>query len=250
MTKYAIINVKSIDGSIFYVKGGEERVYNILLLEEDGIKNSRVEDYMQLSGYRVTRRQLSYPDEYKPLFQDMDMVVIECEVASVHYELCVYLRRITWIPLIVIANSAEEWEKIKMFQAGIDDYIEVPFQQAEMIARIKAHIERYHRLTRPFGIIEVGDIRIDAIDRQVSVRGEYVHFRAKEFALLLYLAQRPNQIVSKEELYKAVWHDDDGYGEYNTVAVHVKRVRQLIEKDVKNPKYIETIWGIGYRLLG
>ncbi|MCM1499921.1 MAG: winged helix-turn-helix domain-containing protein [Clostridium sp.] len=225
-------------------------MYNILLLEEDGTKDSRVWDYMQLSGYQVTRRQLSYVDEYKPLLQDMDLLAIECEVASVHYEFCVHLRSITWMPIIVIAKSDEEWEKVKMFQAGIDDYIEVPFRQAEMIARIKAHIERYYRLTRPFGIIEVGEIRINAIDRQVSVRGEYVHFRAKEFALLLYLAQRPNQIISKEELYKAVWHDDDGYGEYNTVAVHVKRIRQLIEKDVKNPKYIETIWGIGYRLLG
>ena len=122
-----------------------------------------------------------------------------------------------------------------------------PYWQGEFLARIQAHIERYKSLTRPFGMISVDGLEINAFSRRVLLEGKEIELRLKEFDVLLYLAQHMDRAVTKKEIYEEIWKDNLADGFYNTVAVHVKRIRAKIEKDVENPRYIQTVWGIGYQ---
>ena len=152
---------------------------------------------------------------------------------------------------MVITDNLNEWDKVKMFQAGADDYLVSPYMQTELMARIRAHINFYHRLTGPHGIITVRELVINAFAREVYLKGQQVFLRLKEFEILLYFAQNPNYIISKEEIYHEVWKTEDMPGTYsNTVAVHVRRIREKIEEDLYHPQYLETVWGYGYRFLG
>ena len=112
---------------------------------------------------------------------------------------------------------------------------------------MQAHIARYRRLTRPFGYIRVRGLCIEVLSRRVLLDNEEVFFTAREFDVLLYLAQRADEVVSKQDLYIAVWEDQLGDGYYNSVSAYIKKIRKKIERDPENPQYIETIWGIGYR---
>ena len=119
-----------------------------------------------------------------------------------------------------------------------------------MVARVKAHLSRYERLTevREFQnhIVEIRDLKIDKTSRRIWIRGEEKSFTAKEFDLLTFLATNPNRVFSKEELFKRIW-DMDSVGDIATVTVHIKKIREKVELDTTKPQYIETIWGVGYR---
>lgn len=238
---------------IAFLLGVDERrcgLYSILLLHEMEGCYSRICDYAQLGGYEVMEAELSFVGEYEGMVQQADIILMECRAEERCFEICRQIRDMTGKPIVVLSECNEEWEKIKMFQSGADDYIVIPYLQAELMARIRAHIERYKRLTRPFGFIEIRELKIDAFSRQVTLRGKRISMRLKEFDVLLFLAQHPNQVMTKEQIYMTVWKEELGDGIYNTVAVHVKRIREKIEEDAENPKYIETVWGIGYRFLG
>ena len=226
-------------------------MYYILLLHEQPGDGSRVKDYVQLSGYEVLEGDLQHIDRIWEILHRCKLVLLECNKVEVYYKVCSRIREMTQVPIMVLSDCDGEWEKIKMFEAGADDYLTAPYQQTELVARIRAHIDRYHRLTRPFGYIKIRDLKINVFERRVYMKDEMVFLRLKEFDILLYLAQRPNRVVTKEDIYMAVWKDDqviDNF--YNTVAVHVKRVREKIEEDIENPQYIQTVWGVGYRFLG
>lgn len=226
-------------------------MYYILLLHEKQDGNSRLRDYVQLGGYEVMEGDLQHIDRIWEMLYSCKLVLVECNNVEAYFGVCGQIREMTRVPIMVVSDCDGEWEKIKMFEAGVDDYLTAPYRQTELVARIRAHIDRYYQLTRPFGIIKVRDLEINIFERRVYLGGELVGLRLKEFDTLLYLAQRPNKVVTKEDIYMAVWKDSsivDNF--YNTVAVHVKRVRERIEEDIENPKYIETVWGIGYRFLG
>ncbi len=222
-------------------------MYQILLLYDVPKEACRVKDYLLLSGCEILEGTLNNVLMYKKTIYLVDAVLLYCDKVEDYFELCEKVRLLTQIPIIVLSKEGEEWGKIKMFQAGADDYLVEPFLQGELMARLQTHIERYKRLTRPFGYIEVRGLFIDAFSRRITLNGEEIILRAKEFDILLYLAQRPNKAVTKQEIYTTIWHDDLGEGYYNSVAVHIKRIRQKIEKDPLNPQFVETVWGIGYR---
>ncbi len=228
-------------------------MHNILLLREKKEGTSRVRDYVQLGGYFVMEidMQRQHRDKVIELLQKARLVLIECSQVSICFDACRQIRQLTQIPIIVLSECDGEWEKIRVFEAGADDYMAAPYLQLELVARIRAHIERYDRLTRPFGILKIRDLEINLYERRVYMKGEQIIMRLKEFDILLYMAQRPNTVITKEDIYQAVWEDNQILDKfYNTVAVHVKRVREKIEEDIENPKYIETVWGVGYRMLG
>lgn len=228
-------------------------MYNILLLREKPDDNSHVKDYVQLGGYSVIEMDM-LPQHRKKMYellQKVNLVLIECNRVQVCFDICRQIRELTQIPIIVLSECNGEWEKIKVFESGADDYMAAPYLQMELVARIRAHIERYIRLTRPFGTLKIRDLEINLYERQVNMKGEQIWLRLKEFDILLYMAQRPNKVITKEDIYLAVWKDSqlvDNF--YNTVAVHIKRVREKIEEDVDNPQYIQTVWGVGYRMPG
>lgn len=222
-------------------------MYHILLLHEVLEEPCKIKDYLQLSGYDVMEGVLEQGTEYEKQVQHKDLILLCCNEAEPYFMVCEGMRRLTQIPIIVLTEKDDEWEKIKMFQAGVDDYLVEPFKQGEIVARVQAHITRYKRLTRPFGLIQVRGLCIEVFSRRVLLNGEEVFFTAREFDVLLYLAHRPNEVVRKEELYTAIWEDELGEGYYNSVAAYIKKVRRKIEADPENPQIIETIWGVGYR---
>lgn len=222
-------------------------MYYIFLLHEMQGEYCKTKDYLQLSGCEVVEGDLQKVSRYTDIMQDMNLVLLSCDKEDVGFKVCERIREMTQIPIIVMSKNNDEWAKIKMFQSGADDYLVEPFSQGELMARIQAHIMRYKRLTRPFGYIQVRGLEIEAVSRKVLLDGKEVVLTVKEFDVLIYLAQRPNRVITKNEIYEAVWRDELGDGYYNSVAVHVKRIRKKIEVDPENPQYVETVWGVGYR---
>ncbi len=222
-------------------------MYHILFLHEMPEYDCRVQDYLRLAGYEVKEALLS-ERSYENELRRYDMILFDYVAPDTLMQVVGRIRSKVQIPIIILSEENDEWEKIKLFQAEIDDYIVKPYGQGEFLARIQAHIERYKRLTKPIGIIRVEDLEIHAFSRKVYLNDNEVELRSKEFDVLLYLAKHMDEVVSKQDLYEAVWGDGLNDGLYNSVAVHVKKIRGKIEKDINNPRYIETVWGVGYRL--
>ena len=160
------------------------------------------------------------------------------------------LREFSNIPVILLTAKSEDSDKILGLSVGADDYITKPFSPSEMVARVKAHLARYERLIgsgMPENeIIEIRGLKIDKTARRVYINGEEKNFTTKEFDLLTFLAQNPNHVFTKEELFNKIW-DMESIGDIATVTVHIKKIREKIEFNTAKPQYIETIWGVGYR---
>ena len=153
----------------------------------------------------------------------------------------------------MVSAKKEDIDKIHGLGMGADDYMTKPFSPSELVARVKAHLNRYDALTEAAAgpqeeneVIVAGDLKIDRTARRVFIRGVEKTFTTKEFGLLFFLAKNPNHVFSKEELFQEIW-GTPSVGDIATVTVHIKKLREKIEEDTSNPEYIETIWGVGYR---
>ena len=166
------------------------------------------------------------------------------------FEICKRVREVKNTPIIMVSAKKEDIDKIRGLGLGADDYITKPFSPSEMVARVKAHMARYERLIgsgQPANeLIEIRGLKIDKTARRVWVNGEEKTFTTKEFDLLTFLAQNPNHVFTKEELFSKIW-DMESIGDIATVTVHIKKIREKIEFNTAKPQYIETIWGVGYR---
>ena len=166
------------------------------------------------------------------------------------FEICRKIREQKNLPIIMVSAKKDDIDKIRGLGLGADDYMTKPFSPSELVARVKAHLARYERLVnsnvQENDIIEIRGIKIDRTARRVWIDGEEKNFTTKEFDLLTFLAQNPNHVFTKEELFKEIW-DMESIGDIATVTVHIKKIREKIEKQSSKPQYIETIWGVGYR---
>ncbi|XWX60332.1 response regulator transcription factor [Desulfitobacterium sp. AusDCA] len=181
-----------------------------------------------------------------------DLIVLDVMLPGMDgLEVCNQLRqnpKLRDLPVIMLTAKGEEIDKVLGLELGADDYLTKPFSPRELLARIRARLRRIRPQVQDNEIIR-GDLRIDLNRFQVSVRGEEVELTPKEFELLRVLAAHPGKVYSRDELLERVW----GYeyaGDTRTVDVHVRHLRQKVEKDSSNPEYIETLRGIGYRLKG
>ena len=154
------------------------------------------------------------------------------------------------LPVIMVTAKTSEMDKVKGLDQGADDYMTKPFSPSELVARVKAHLNRYQRLVNNQmevnDIIEIRGLKIDKTARRVYLNGEEKVFTTKEFDLLTFLAGHPNRVFTKEELFNKIW-DMESLGDIATVTVHIKKIREKIEVNTAKPQYIETIWGVGYR---
>ena len=182
---------------------------------------------------------------------DFDLVILDLMLPGMDgFEVCKKIREEKNIPIIMVSAKKDDIDKIRGLGLGADDYMTKPFSPSELVARVKAHMARYERLVgsnqKTNDIIEIRGLKIDKTARRVYLDGEEKSFTTKEFDLLTFLAENPNHVYSKEELFREIW-DMDSIGDIATVTVHIKKIREKIEYDTSKPQYIETIWGVGYR---
>ncbi len=224
----------------------------ILIIEDDIYISALEKDYLEISGYTVTVLSNGCDGLEKALEEDFSLIILDLMLPGMDgFEVCRKVREEKDIPIIMVTAKKEEIDKIRGFGLGIDDYIVKPFSPSELVARVNAHIARYRKLTSHISpaaddIITIGDLVIDKTARRVFVKGSEVTFTHKEFDLLVFLAMNPNTVFSKDSLFDKIW-GLDAIGETSTITVHINRIRDKIEDDTSNPKYIETVWGVGYR---
>jgi len=224
----------------------------ILIVEDEVTIADLEKDYLELSGFDVDICSDGDSGLAAALEKEYDLIILDLMLPGVDgFEVCKSVREKKDIPIIMVSAKKDDIDKIHGLGMGADDYIIKPFSPSELVARVKAHMARYERLVgvtkKPQNdIVEIRGIRIDKTARRVYIDGEEKVFTTKEFDLLTFLAENPNHVYTKDELFRAIW-DMDSIGDIATVTVHIKKIREKIEKDTANPNYIETIWGVGYR---
>lgn len=224
-----------------------------ILIVEDEVSIAELErDYLELSGFEVEIETDGVVGLERALKEDFNMYILDLMLPGVDgFEICRQIRETKNTPILMVSAKKDDIDKIRGLGLGADDYITKPFSPSELVARVKAHLARYERLigsstASENDIIEIRGIRIDKTARRVWVNDEEKQFTTKEFDLLSFLAQNPNHVFTKEELFRQIW-DMESIGDIATVTVHIKKIREKIELDTAKPQYIETIWGVGYR---
>ena len=223
----------------------------ILIIEDEVAIAELEKDYLELSGYDVVIEHSGDTGLARALQEEFDLLILDLMLPNVDgFEICKQVRAVKNIPVIMVSAKKDDIDKIRGLGLGADDYMTKPFSPSELVARVKAHLARYERLigsgAKENEIIEIRGIKIDKTARSVYVNGEEKTFTTKEFDLLSFLAENPNHVYTKEELFQEIW-DMESIGDIATVTVHIKKIREKIEANTSKPQYIETIWGVGYR---
>ena len=223
-----------------------------ILIIEDDINIAELErDFLQLNGYESDIAQDGEEGLKKALTGIYDVIIVDLMLPKKNgNEIIKEVRKKFEIPIIVVSARTEDIDKIRGLDFGADDYLTKPFSPAELAARIKSHINRYERLKGNSDVaietITRGGLEISTSSHRVLVNGEEVQMTSKEFSILLLLAENPNIVFTKEQIFEKIW-GGEVYSDTATVPVHIQKIRKKIEKDPSNPEYIETLWGTGYR---
>ena len=223
----------------------------ILIVEDEVAIADLEKDYLELSGFEVEIENDGKSGLERALNEDFDLFILDLMLPEVDgFEICKQIREKKNTPILMVSAKKDDIDKIRGLGLGADDYVTKPFSPSELVARVKAHLARYERLigsdTVENDIVEIRGIKIDKTARRVWVNGEERQFTTKEFDLLTFLAENPNHVFTKEELFRKIW-DMESIGDIATVTVHIKKIREKIEMNTNKPQYIETIWGVGYR---
>lgn len=223
----------------------------ILIVEDEESIADLEKDYLELSGFEVEVANDGETGLRRGLAVEFDLIILDLMLPGVDgFEICRQIRGQKNTPIIMVSAKKDDIDKIRGLGLGADDYMTKPFSPSELVARVKAHMERYNRLVGSNvvknDIIEIRGIKIDKTARRVWINGEEKTFTTKEFDLLTFLAENPNRVFTKAELFRQIW-DMESVGDIATVTVHIKKIREKIEFNTAKPQYIETIWGVGYR---
>ncbi len=223
----------------------------ILIIEDDDAISELERDYLEINGYEVSVKNNGKDGIDAVYTKDYDLVVLDIMLPCMDgFEVLKMIRKHSDIPVLMVTAKSEEIDKIRGLGLGADDYITKPFNLNEFVARVNAHLNRYDRLTvgkiKKNSNININGLEIDQEARRIFIDKEEIILANKEFDLLVFLAKNPNKVFTKEQLLNNIW----GYESFTdnaTITVHIKKLRHKIEKDPQNPKYIETVWGVGYR---
>ena len=223
----------------------------ILIIEDETAIADLERDYLEINDYEVSIENDGTKGLEAALSHDYNLIILDLMLPGMDgYEICKRIREEKNIPILMVSAKKDDIDKVRGLGLGADDYMTKPFSPSELVARVKAHLSRYERLIgsnqKSNDIVEIRGIRIDKTARRVYIDGEEKTFTTKEFDLLTFLAENPNHVFTKEELFREIW-DMDSIGDIATVTVHIKKIREKIEFDTAKPQYIETIWGVGYR---
>ena len=223
----------------------------ILIVEDEESIADLEKDYLELSGFEVDIETDGKRGLDTALAGDYDLYILDLMLPGIDgFEICRQIREHKDTPILMVSAKKDDIDKIRGLGLGADDYITKPFSPSELVARVKAHLARYDRLIgtnlHKNEVIKIRGLKIDKTARRVWVNGEETQFTTKEFDLLTFLAENPNHVFTKEELFRRIWNMES-IGDIATVTVHITKIREKVEFDTSKPQYIETIWGVGYR---
>ena len=223
----------------------------VLLIEDDESILQLEKDYLEANGFTVSAVQDGNKGLELALNESYNLILLDIMLPNISgLEICKKIRETSNIPILFVSAKRDDIDKIKGLGLGADDYIVKPFSPSELTARVIAHISRYERLTnsaqKHSDIIETGNLKIDKNARRVYLNSTEITLTNKEFDLLTCLAEEPDKIFSKEELFEKIWQYDS-MGETSTVTVHVNRVRDKLFAADKTFSGVNTVWGRGYR---
>lgn len=222
----------------------------ILIIEDDLDIAELERDYLEANGFAVEIVGDGTLGEKRALEADVDLILLDIMLPGMDgFQVCRKVREVRNIPILLVSARQEDVDKIRGLGLGADDYIVKPFSPSELVARVKAHLQRYQQLTgkkSAGNVLQRGALTIGKDGHRVFLDGKEVPMPNKEFALLLFLAENPGVVFSKETLFERIW-GEDSLGDTATVSVHVNRIREKIEPSTAKPTYIETVWGVGYR---
>ncbi len=225
-----------------------------ILIIEDEMDIAELErDYLEINGFQVTIVTDGESGLNEALSHHHDLIILDIMLPKIDgYALCKKLRQTLDIPVIIVSAKKDEIDKIRGLGIGADDYITKPFSPQEMVARIKSHLSRYERLksgtSQNQRELQFNALRIEPDSRRVYLEEKEILLTTKEFDLLFFLASNADRVFSKDYLFEKIWGLDSS-GDVSTVTVHIRRLRSKIEVNPSHPRYIETLWGAGYRFI-
>ena len=225
----------------------------ILIIEDEKEIADLEKDYLEMNNYEVETFDRGDDGLDAAMKNDYDLVVLDLMLPGTDgFDICRKVRAEKNIPIIMVSAKKDDIDKIRGLGLGADDYMTKPFSPGELVARVKAHLAQYERLVgagkrkNENDLIEIRGIKIDKTARRVFVDGEEKIFTTKEFDLLSFLAENPNKVYTKDDLFRTIW-GMESVGDIATVTVHIKKIREKLGDVSGDSKYIETIWGVGYR---
>ena len=224
---------------------------NILVCDDDKEIAGAVEIYLRNEGYTVFKAFDGVEALNVVRSQQLHLIIMDVMMPKMDgVQATMKIREEKNIPIIMLSAKSEDYDKITGLNVGADDYITKPFNPLELIARVKSQLRRYVSLgsmEQRSGVYKTGGLEVDDDEKAVRVDGEYVAVTPTEFGILKLLTENAGKVFSMEQIYEHVWNEP-AYNPENTVAVHIRRIREKIEINPKNPKYLKVVWGIGYKI--
>lgn len=225
----------------------------ILIIEDDEAIAAIERDYLEIDGFQVEIAPDGVTGLNRGLGGEFDLILLDLMLPGMDgFSVCRKLREKLNIPILMVTARQEDIDKIRGLGLGADDYIEKPFSPGVLVARVKANLAQYRRLSAHKKMpseITLGGIRLNTGTHRVFADGTEVELKNREYELLLFLMLNADMVFDRETLYEKVW-GLEAMGDNVTVAVHINRLREKLEREPANPRYIETVWGAGYRFRG
>ena len=226
---------------------------NILVVDDDREIAQAIEIYLRNEGYNVFKAYDGLEAVNVAEKEDLHLIIMDIMMPKLDgMQATMRIREEKNIPIIMLSAKSEDYDKITGLNVGADDYITKPFNPLELVARVKSQIRRYTNLGSMVSgadkdIYQTGGLVIDDTSKQVTIDGEDVQLTPTEYGILKFLTKNAGKVFSIEQIYESVW-DEPAYNPENTVAVHIRRIREKIEIDPKNPRYLKVVWGVGYKV--
>jgi DNA-binding response OmpR family regulator len=228
-----------------------EEITILVVDDEEEIRNL-IAIYLQNEGYRVLKAADGVEALEMLRREEVQLLILDVMMPRMDgIQACLKIREQQHLPIIMLSAKSQDMDKIYGLSTGADDYMTKPFNPLELIARVKSQLRRYLKLNQVSALredeLEIGDLLINTATRGVKVSGRDVKLTPTEFAILELLARHPGVVFSTEHIYERVWKESFGQSD-NTVMVHIRKLREKIEEDTRKPRYIKTVWGVGYKI--
>ena len=232
-----------------------KETYHVLVVEDDEQIRDGIEIYLKSQGYEVSKAADGVEGLAKMKEREVHLAIVDVMMPRMDgIQMVMRLRKEYDFPVIMLSAKSEEVDKIMGLNMGADDYVTKPFQPLELLARVNSHLRRYKRFlemtgaaeAEPQNVYRIGGIELNEDTKEVLVDGEAVKMTPMEFKILSLLMRNPGRVFSAEEIYERVWNERAI--NTDTVMVHVRKIREKIEYNPKEPKYLKVVWGVGYKI--